>query len=68
MMMTESVEVYKTAHLLLAKHGPKIVEDIESKIAVYGKAADREAVTILEQIRNAASMLMAYTPENGLPN
>ncbi len=57
----EQVELFKTAHLLLVKHGERVIADIEDKIGTYANEHDLEAVDILKRIRFAASSLLSVS-------
>ena len=53
-----NVDIYKTAHALLAKHGDTLIEALDEKMKIYGEGADQEAIAILGNIRTAAEQLM----------
>lgn len=57
----EQAELFKTAHLLLVKHGERVMSDIEDKIDTYANEQDLEAVDILKRIRLAARTLISLS-------
>jgi hypothetical protein len=56
-----TTEIYKTAHVLLVKHGDSLIDALDEKLQVYSSSADTEAVAILGRIRMAAEQLMMHT-------
>lgn len=53
-----NVDIYKTAHALLVKHGDTLIEALDEKMKIYTDGGDAEAIAILGNIRTAAEQLM----------